>query len=152
MDNLLIQSHNVLRWAVVILGLYAVTKAILGLLKKQEYTPNHNLSATLFLSSVDLQLLLGLALYVARGWASKFSDMAGTMSDSVTRFWAIEHAITMIIAAVLVHIGRSKSKKATTAAKKHKISLIFFGIAFLLIMYMIPWSFKPEGIARSLWP
>ena len=35
MDNLLLVSHNVLRWAVILFGLYAITKAVRGVLFKQ---------------------------------------------------------------------------------------------------------------------
>ncbi|MEY2924062.1 MAG: hypothetical protein RLZZ337_610 [Bacteroidota bacterium] len=151
MDNLLLISHNVLRWTVVLFGLYAITKAIRGVLFKQDYTANHNLSATLFVASVHLQILLGLLLYVARGWASNLGKMGEAMGDSTTRFWTVEHAFTMILAALLVQIGRTKSKKAVDVAKKHKVAAIFFTIGFILIMLMIPWPFRGE-IARPLWP
>lgn len=152
MDNLLIISHSVLRWAVILFGLYAITKSVRGLLYKQDYTPNHNLSATLFVASVHLQILLGLLLYVARGWASNLSNMGEAMGNAAARFWTVEHAFTMILAAVLIQIGRSKSKKAVDVAKKHKLAALFFTIGFLLILMMIPWPFKADGIARSLWP
>ncbi len=151
MDNLLLVSHNVLRWAVILFGLYAITKAVRGVIFKQEYTPNHNLSATLFVASVHLQIVLGLFLYVARGWAANLSNMGEAMGNATTRFWTVEHAFTMILAAVLIQIGRSKSKKATEIAKKHKLAAIFFTIGFILILLMIPWPFRGE-VAKPLWP
>lgn len=151
MDNVLINAHSILRWAVLLFGLYAITKSARGLMKNQEYTPNHNMSATLFIASVHLQALLGLLLYVARGWANNFSDMAGAMGNSTIRFWTVEHLFGMVLAVVLIQVGRTKSKKATEAAKKHKISLIFFSIGMLLILAMIPWPFRAE-LGRSLWP
>jgi len=151
MDNLLLVSHNVLRWAVILFGLYAITKAVRGLIFKQDYSPNHNLSATLFVASVHLQIVLGLLLYVARGWASKLGNMGDVMGNATSRFWTVEHAFTMIIAAVLIQIGRSKSKKATDIAKKHKLAAIFFTIGFILILLMIPWPFRGE-VAKPLWP
>ena len=48
----------------------------------------------------------------------------------------------MLIAWILVHIGRSSVKKATTDAAKHKRMLAFFGIALLLILASIPWPFR----------
>jgi hypothetical protein len=151
MDNLLLVSHNVLRWAVILFGLYAITKAVRGVLFKQEYTSNHNLSATLFVASVHLQIVLGLFLYVARGWAAKLGHMGDVMGNATSRFWTVEHAFTMLLAAVLIQIGRSKSKKATEIAKKHKLAAIFFTIGFILILLMIPWPFRGE-VAKPLWP
>ncbi|MGB0851010.1 MAG: hypothetical protein ACPGTP_07175 [Bacteroidia bacterium] len=151
MDNVLINAHSILRWAVLLFGVYAITKSARGLMKNQEYTPNHNMSATLFIASVHLQALLGLLLYVARGWAGNFSKMGEIMGNTTARFWTVEHLFGMILAVVLIQVGRTKSKKATEAARKHKIAFIFFSIGMFLILAMIPWPFRTE-IARSLWP
>jgi polyferredoxin len=151
MDHILINSHNILRWAVLLFGLYAIAKSARGLFLKQSYSSNHNLSATLFVASVHLQILIGLLLYVARGWANNFSKMGEIMGDSTLRFWTVEHIFGMLFAAVLVQVGRTKSKKANQDAKKHRLSLIFFTLGLLLIIAMIPWPFRGE-IARSLWP
>jgi hypothetical protein len=87
MDNtLLLTVHSVLRWAVLLFGLYAITKSARGLLYKQDFTPNHNMAATLFIASVHLQVVIGLLLYVARGWASSFSNMAETMGNTALRW------------------------------------------------------------------
>jgi hypothetical protein len=46
----------------------------------------------------------------------------------------------MVIALVLVHIGRAKTKKAIGHWKKHRAATIFYGIALLLILAAIPWE------------
>jgi hypothetical protein len=46
----------------------------------------------------------------------------------------------MIIALVLIHIGRAKSKKSVAPWKKHRSAAIFYGIALLLILAAIPWE------------
>ena len=151
MDNILINAHSILRWAVLIFGLYAITKSARGLLKNQEYTQNHKMASTLFVASMHLQVLLGLLLYVSRGWVSQFSDMGNAMGDSATRFWTVEHNFGMILAAVLIQIGSTKSKKATDTRKKHKTALTYFAIAMIIILAAIPWPFRGE-VARALWP
>jgi hypothetical protein len=152
MDNVLINAHSILRWAVLLFGLYAITKSARGLMKKQEYTPNHNMAATLFIASVHMQALLGLLLYVSKGYANNLSKMGDIMGNSVARFWNVEHLFGMVVAVVLIQVGRTKSKKATEAAKKHKIALTFFSIGLLIILAMIPWPFRVDGIAKALWP
>ncbi len=151
MDSLMIYAHSILRWAVLLFGLYAITKSARGVLYKQDYTPNHNMAATLFIASVHLQVVLGLFLYVARGWASNLAKMGEVMGNTTQRFWTVEHFVGMLLAAVLIQIGRTKSKKATEAPKKHKLALIFFSIGMLLILAQIPWPFRGE-VARALWP
>ncbi|TSA43357.1 MAG: hypothetical protein D4R55_01020 [Chitinophagaceae bacterium] len=64
----------------------------------------------------------------------------------------MEHISMMIIAWLLVHLGRSMVKRADTDAQKHKKSLIWFGIALILILAMIPWPFRQIGISRALFP
>lgn len=151
MDSILINAHSILRWAVLLFGLYAITKSARGLFLKQPYTSNHNMASTLFIASVHMQALLGILLYVARGWASNFTNMGNAMSNSTLRFWTVEHLIGMILAVVLIQVGRTKSKKATEPAKKHKTALIFYTIGILIILALIPWPFRAD-IARSLWP
>lgn len=151
MDNLLLNAHNILRWAVILFGLYAITKAARGYYLKQDYTPNQNISATLFIASVHLQVVIGLLLYVARGWASNLSNMGETMGNTTLRFWSVEHIFMMLLAAVLIQVGRTKSKKATEVNRKHKLAFIFFTIGFILILAGIPWPFRGE-VARGLWP
>lgn len=149
MDTILINAHSILRWAVLLFGLYAITKSARGLLKKQEFTANHNMAATLFIASVHMQALLGLLLYASK-WMSQLGNMGEVMANSIQRFWTIEHFIGMILAVVLIQVGRTKSKKANDAAKKHKISLIFFSLGLLIILALIPWPFREVG--RALWP
>lgn len=146
-NSILISAHSILRWAVLLFGLYAITKSARGLLYKQDYTPNHNMAATLFIASVHLQVVIGLLLYVAREAYAGFSHMG----NATLRFWAVEHLVGMLLAAVLIQIGRTKSKKATDTKKKHKTALIFFTIGLLIILAMIPWPFRGE-VARGLWP
>ncbi len=152
MDNsIMISAHSILRWAVLLFGFYTITKSARGIVYKQEYTSNHNLAATLFTASVHLQVVIGLLLYVARGWAGSLSKMDATLGNATSRFWAVEHLVGMLLAAIVIQIGRNKSKKATELAEKHKISIIFFSLGLLIILAMIPWPFK-GAVARSLWP
>lgn len=152
MDNtILITAHSILRWAVLLFGIYAITKSAQGIFMKQAYTPSHTMAATLLVASVHLQVVIGLLLYIARGWYHSFSTMAETMGNPALRFWAVEHLTGMLIAAIIIQIGRSKSKKAKNPEAKHKIALLFYTIGILLIIAMIPWPFRTE-IARSLWP
>jgi uncharacterized membrane protein YphA (DoxX/SURF4 family) len=74
------------------------------------------------------------------------------MKDPAERFFAVEHALMMIIAWLLVHVGRSMVKRSDTDTKKHMRTLIYFGLALLLILAMIPWPFRQTGIARQLFP
>ena len=92
-------------------------------------------------------MLLGLVLYFGGEWFNNMKRFGEIKSDAALRFFSLEHAAMMLLAWVLVHVGRTAVKKAPTDAAKHKRMLLFFGIAFVLILASIPWPFR-EAIAR----
>lgn len=150
MQTIVLVFHNLLRWAVLLFGLWTVLNAISGVMGKRAYTNNDNSSNLFFMISCDIQLLLGIILYFSNAWFDKIkAGMGPVMKDAHDRFFTVEHAGVMILAWILVHAGRTAVKKAPTDAAKHKKMLAFFGIAFLLIIISIPWPFR-EVIARPL--
>jgi hypothetical protein len=53
----------------------------------------------------------------------------------------------MLIAIVLITIGRGVSKKSIPDTVKQKKTFWFFLVALVIILASIPWPFR-EGIAR----
>ncbi len=151
--NYILIIHSILRWAVLLFGIWAVLKAIGGLSAKRNYAGADNKTSLFFMISCDLQLLIGLVLYFGNSWFDMLkSNTAEVMKTGAMRFFAMEHALMMIIAWLLVHVGRSMVKRADTDAQKHKRTLVFFGIALVLILAMIPWPFRATGIGRQWFP
>lgn len=143
--------HNLLRWAVLLFGVWSVLAALFAVISKREYKNSDNKIGLFFMISCDIQLLLGLILYFTGMWFDRVkTGMAEVMKNPMERFFAVEHALMMIIAWMLVHVGRSMVKRADTDAQKHKRTLIYFGIALVIILAMIPWPFKAPEIARPL--
>lgn len=143
----LLTVHNLLRWAVLLGGLYAITKSVLGIMHKRDFTKQENLSHALFVGFCHLQLLLGLILYFISPVVDQAlaNGMGAAMKDPASRFVAVEHISTMIIAIVLIQVGRTLSKKQTEAMAKHKKAVIFFSIGLILILSCIPWK-------AAMWP
>ena len=139
--------HNLLRWGVLIFGLWTLINALTGVFSKRTYTANDNRSNLLFMIFCDIQLLVGLILYFTNSWFDRLKDLGNNMKDPVTRFFTMEHMSLMILAWILVHVGRASVKRANTDTAKHNRMLIFFGIAILLILISIPWPFR-QAIAR----
>ncbi len=151
--NYTLVIHSILRWAVLLFGLWTLFNALSGVFSKRVYKPGDKRTSLFFMISCDIQLLLGLFLYFDGMWFNMLkSNAKEVMKDSVTRFFAVEHALMMIIAWILVHVGYSMVKRADTDTQKHKRSLIFFGIAILIIIAMIPWPFRQPGIGREWFP
>ena len=142
--------HNLVRWAILFAGFWAVINGCTGLLKRRSFSSKDNLSSLLFMIFCDIQLLLGLILMYSNNWFSKMKDMGSLMKDGYSRFFVVEHGFMMILAWILVHIGKSAVKKAPEE-KKHKRMVIYFGIALILILISIPWPNKPL-VGRGLFP
>ncbi|MEO8720855.1 MAG: hypothetical protein ABI297_05775 [Ginsengibacter sp.] len=139
--------HNLIRWLILIFAFWTVIRAISGLASKRSYTVTDSRSNFFFMLGMDLQLLIGMILYFTLGWFESLKHIGESMKDPMLRFFTIEHSVMMIIAWILVHAGRISVKKATTSPEKFKKSLLFFGIALLLILFAIPWPFR-EAITR----
>ncbi|MDZ4668725.1 MAG: hypothetical protein SGJ00_12720 [bacterium] len=141
MYDLLLSIHNLLRWAFLAAALYAIFKAARGLSGGTPFAKPDNLAGTLLLSAAHSQLLIGLILlFVSPNIQHAMANMAVAMKDSAIRAMLIEHPLMMIISVALIQIGRIRVKKAYSDADKHKRSLIFFGIALVLVLSRIPWG------------
>ncbi|MBS1495393.1 MAG: hypothetical protein JSU03_08130 [Bacteroidetes bacterium] len=140
--------HNILRWGILLFGLWAVINAITGLMSKRRFTGGDNKSGLLFMIFCDIQLLVGLVLFFGNAWFDKMkAGMGDVMKNGYDRFFTVEHAGMMILAWILVHIGRAQVNRAATDTAKHKKMLLFFGLALLIILVSIPWPFRAE-VAR----
>lgn len=132
MYNGLIHAHSGFRWLVVIFLIIAILKSFFAMKNKQAFTKSDNLIALLLLSFTHLQFVIGLTIYFMGG---KLASLAASMKISEARFWSLEHGLLMIVAIILITIGRVKSKKAATDELKHKKGLVFYSIAFLIILW-----------------
>lgn len=135
--NILIRSHSGLRWVVLALMLAAIINAIM---KKASgtYTPGDRKIYLFAMISLHVQLLIGLVLY---GVSNKvnFSEL---FSSTANRFFGIEHFFGMLLAIVLVTIAHSKSKKMEDQNKKHRIVMMGYTFALIIILATIPWPFR----------
>jgi hypothetical protein len=142
MYNILQSAHSGMRWLTLILLVVAVGNGLSKWLSKSEFTGTDrkiNLFALIF---THIQILVGLVLYFI---SPRVNFDGEIMADAVTRFFVIEHPLTMIIAAVLITIGNSRSKKMEGSTNKFKSTAIFFGVGLLLILSRIPWPFQDLG-------
>ena len=149
MQSTVLVLHNLLRWAVLLFGLLTFFRAVNGVYSKRPFSAGDSKSNFWFMLSCDMQLVLGLILYFTGQWADKLKNFHETMKNAEYRFYSFEHGVMMILALILVHVGRVSVKKAITPASKHRRALIFFGLAILLILAAIPWPFRVE-IMRPL--
>ena len=102
---------------------------------------------TILLSTLDLQVLLGLALYffVSPNMAEIRAHFGESMKDPVARFWAVEHITTMFGAAIAAHVGRVLARRTADPNAKRMKLLICYGIATVLMFLGVPWPGMRAG-------
>lgn len=143
MYSLLLFLHSWLRWIVLVTGVYAAARAFSGTNGNRAWTPADARPGLFFIISLDLQLLIGLSLYLVFSPTvqAAFGNIGAAMKDSAYRFFVVEHAVGMIVAIAVAHIGRARSKRGRTDAARFKAAGLFYAIALVIILLAIPWPF-----------
>jgi hypothetical protein len=146
--------HNTLRWIILILLLVAIFRHLSGMTNKRMIN-NGDKKVDLFLMiSAHITLLIGLYQWIFGALGLKAIQQFGfdvVMHSAGYRFFAIEHITGMLIAIILITIGRGKVKRSSDASA-HKKAFWLFLLALILIFVSIPWPFRGVEIARPLFP
>jgi hypothetical protein len=149
----LVHLHNVIRWVILIFIVIAIIRHLSGMSGNKPFT-NGDKKRNLFLMiTAHIQFLLGLILWFIGPWGYTLLSNIGmgeAMKNPVYRFWTVEHNTGMLIAIVLITIGRGVSKKNLPDTVKHKKSFWFFLIALIIILVSVPWPGRE--VARPLFP
>ncbi|PWH15273.1 MAG: hypothetical protein DDG59_11520 [Anaerolineae bacterium] len=135
-------THSWLRWVVLISGILVVAFAWWGWFGKRAWSNRERLWGMVFNSSMDLQLLVGGLLYFVFSplTTSAFSNFGAAMQNAAQRFFVVEHGFVMLIAVVFAHLGSVLSKKAADERGKFKRAAIWYSLALLFVLAMIPWD------------
>ena len=131
------QLHSGWAYLALLLLLFAVINAVIGLTSKKEFTAKDRKISLFALIGTHTQLLIGLILYFVSPLGK---DSFGQMSDAALRLTSLEHPLINLIAIVLITIGWSKHKKLINSEAKHKTFAIYYGLGLILILSRIPWN------------
>jgi hypothetical protein len=135
-------SHSGLRWIVILLLLTAIMSSFFKMLIKSNYKKFDKVLSIASLSSVHLQIILGIILYFI---SPKVIFKAESMSNSMLRFFLVEHVILMLLSATVISIGFRITKKTSLPYDKHLNTFLFYTASLLLIVFSIPWPWKHLG-------
>jgi len=137
--QILVALHSLNRFVLLILLLVVIGKSLMGWLNKSPFEKaDDKLSLFLFIST-HTQLLLGLILY----FISPIVIFSGaSMKDAVARYWLVEHGAGMLIAIVLISLGRILSKKLSDSTAKHKRMFIYNIVALVVILVILKSSHR----------
>ncbi|MBT5438944.1 MAG: cytochrome B, partial [Flavobacteriales bacterium] len=119
---MLVHSHSGLRWLVLGLLIYAIYNAAVN---KTSYEKRDKMVNLFAMISLHIQLLLGLILYYTSG---NVSFDSGWMKNAVTRFYGMEHLLGMLLAIIVVTVGRKMAEKQEVVEHKNKKILVWYTI------------------------
>ena len=135
--------HSLLRYGVLLLVAWAGIVHLRGYLLQRPILNGDRALAIAAMVVCHIQLVIGMILYISNFEAYK--NMTGDMG----RFWKMEHLGTMLIAIILVTVGRMMSKRAKEERIKQRHIAIFYLIALVLILWAIPWPYTTVGHGRG---
>src|SRR5882757_5380526 len=138
--------HSSLRWVILLLLVVGILMSLAGMTGKKPFSAGQKKTGLFLMIAAHTELLIGLYQWIFGPWGIKFLSNAGT-KDPVARFYGVEHITGMVIAIVLITIGRGVSKKNIPDAAKQKRTFWFFLVALVIILASIPWPGR-EGIGR----
>jgi hypothetical protein len=141
----LLIAHNLVRWVFLAVILVALFRSIRGMSSNSDFNQTDNKIGGMLVGTAHLQLLIGLLLWFVSPVIQQAMEagMGAAMKDPAARLQLVEHPLTMLIAVVLIQVGRIRAKKAYESAVKHKRSLVFYGLALILVLSRIPWNTSP---------
>jgi len=116
--ELFFHAHSGLRYAVLLAAVIALLLLVLGRSSAGGDGRAGRVASSIFISMLDLQVLLGIATVLARPW---FSALIG-------------HIGMMILALASAHALRVAARKATAENRRYVLSLLAVGLPLLLIV------------------
>lgn len=127
--------HSLNRYVVLVLLIVLIVRSLMGWLNRSEFKGADNKVSLFTLIFTHIQFLVGLVLY----FVSPFVVFGGPR-DRMQSYWTFEHITIMLIAVVLITVGRNTMKKISEGPLKHKRLFIFNLIAILLVVAGIAMS------------
>ncbi len=133
MKPFILFSHATISLLFFVTVFVVITKSIVGLITKRQYS-NFDKKTTVFcLIFLYCQFIFGFALYFINKKA-ELIDPNIINQNNLIRFWEVEHIILMLFAIAIAQIGQviiSNTKKSFT---KYKKRLIYFSIVLIIVL------------------
>lgn len=135
MNTFLTTLHSYNRYLILAALVFVLFRAFSGWLGRKPFEKMDNTASLVLLILAHLQLLIGLIMYAFTStWTqTAFADFGAAMKDPMQRYFAVEHITAMLIAIVLIQLGRTFSKKAADDTGKHRKLAVYTSIALLII-------------------
>ncbi|MBV8900509.1 MAG: hypothetical protein JOY92_10425 [Verrucomicrobia bacterium] len=137
---IVLAAHNLWRW-IVLLGVVAATLVSLrGWVGGKRRSLVNDRVTTVAVVVMDVQLLLGLVLYVGLSPLSRamLAAPGAAMQSREVRFFGMEHPFLMILATLAVHAGKSRARRQE-ARSGFRTGTVWYALSLVLILAGTPW-------------
>jgi hypothetical protein len=133
--------HNVMRWVVIGVGIWAVIRFWRGWVARAVWTDSDAAAARWWVTALDVQFLLGLLLYFVLSPLTRgaFSNMGAAMRDPSVRYFVADHAGIMLVAIVVAHVAVARVRRSRTDSARFQTAAIWLGISLAAIIGFVPW-------------
>ncbi|MBI3242237.1 MAG: hypothetical protein HYZ49_08090 [Chloroflexi bacterium] len=122
MPDFLLVLHSLVRWLILIAALAAVIRFLAGWRRAARFDRLDNGLAAVFSGMMDLQVALGLIYMFWTGFAG-----AGFAP------YRIQHAITMIFAAIAAHLPSRWKKEIDTIRYRNSLFAVLGAIVIIIV-------------------
>ena len=137
MYGILLGAHNLLAWAVLVVGALVIARAVGRSATWSDAETGLVRKLTLL---VHLQLLAGLGLWLMSPAVAARGSMSTTMKDPALRRLVVEHPFLMVLAVISATLTGVLVKKAPGSAAKAKRALVGTLVTLALVAAVIPWQ------------
>jgi hypothetical protein len=121
----LLGFHGLFRWVVLVAAVVAIFVAFSGWSGTKPPSANLRRFSVLFVIAMDIELLVGLLLYLG--------------ASSTLRAALASHTVLMILAVMCAHVGGALSRKGRTDQMKYRGAALAYTISLLVMLVGIPW-------------
>jgi len=135
--------HSLVRWLVVAAAAWAAFTGWRGLREDRTWAPGGRRALVLLVATADLQLLIGLSLWVAL-------SPHGILGGAGSTYWTLLHPALGLAVAALAHVGSVRARRTPEGAARWRVAARFATLALLAALLAVPWPFLAAG--RALLP
>lgn len=136
-------AHSWWRWGVVLLAVVVLVRL---LFMRGAWRTWEEHALRFFPIALDVQVLLGVVLFAVNPLTGEAMRSGTLFANEVARFWSMEHALPMVLALVLAHVGQKRLRAALAAGNQSSRAGRWLLIgAILLLLASIPWPVMPNG-------
>ena len=133
----MLTAHGAWRWVVVLAGALVVVTALRSLSRPADPPDAVRQASRLFVLSADIQLVLGLLLYLVLSPVSRAAFDGA--QDSETMFFGVVHLLVMVLAVAVAHAGNVAVRRQTETRRAARAALTVQGTALAIMLLGTPW-------------